>query len=257
MSPSLRNISKRTAEKARGAAEGSPVPAGQEPPSGETAATPVTAERGSMRKRVRRLGRMREVLLRELGALVVEMKRLGRDNPELVSRKADELVAIDEELRGLREALGERQTVEQVVVAGVAGSCARCGTLMATDDRFCASCGLAVVEPAAAGEAEPAGAGGAEPAGAGVAGAAGAEPVATVEPAAASEAEPAIAVPPPVTPETPRGAEAVPPPPAPVAAQALTPPPPPPAPEPPPPAPEAPARQHAQDELTATAPPKP
>src|SRR3954451_23849604 len=160
MSPSLKNISKRTAEKARSAAAGSTVPAGQEPPSPEDAAVPVTAERGSMRKRVRRLTRMREVLLRELGALVVEMRRLERENPELVSRKAAEVLVIDEQLRGLRGALGERQTVEQVVAAGVAGSCVRCGTLMATDDRFCSRCGLATAEPVAEpAAAEPATAG--------------------------------------------------------------------------------------------------
>jgi hypothetical protein len=150
MRPSLKNLPKRTAEKARTAAAGSPVPAGQEAPDAEAAATPITAERGAMRKRVRRLSRTREVLLREMGALVVEMRRLERDNPELIARKAAELLAIDEEMRGLREALGERQTVEQVVAAGVAGSCARCGTLRATDDRFCPRCGLAVAEVEAA-----------------------------------------------------------------------------------------------------------
>jgi hypothetical protein len=248
MSPSLKNIPTRTAEKARSAAAGSTVPAGQEPPSDEVAAAPVTVERGAMRKRVRKLGRMREVLLRELGALVVEMRRLGRDNPELVSRKADELVAIDVELRGLRDALGERQTVEQVVVAGVAGACTRCGTLMATDDRFCSRCGLAVAEPAA--EAEPAGAVEAEPA----VGVEPTAPAAAAESSASPAAEPAAAeavpVPPPVSPETPPGGEAVPPPPPPPVPTAEA------FPAPPPP-PESPSLQRAQDELTATAPPKP
>ena len=36
-----------------------------------------------MRKRARRLARLREVQLRELGALVVEMRRLDRENPEV------------------------------------------------------------------------------------------------------------------------------------------------------------------------------
>ena len=111
MRPSLKNLPKRTTEKARTAAAGSPVPAGQEAPAADAPPAPITVERGSMRKRVRRLGRIREVLLRELGALMVEMRRLGRDNPELIARKSAEIVAIDEELRGLREALGERQTV--------------------------------------------------------------------------------------------------------------------------------------------------
>src|SRR3954463_14371175 len=141
MSPSLKNISRRTADKARDAAAGSPVPAGQEPPAPDAVPAPVTAERGSMRKRVRRLTRMREVLLRELGALMVEMRRLERENPELVARKAAEVLSIDEQLRGLREALGERQTVEQVVAAGVAGSCGPLGALMGTHHPFFSPCG--------------------------------------------------------------------------------------------------------------------
>ncbi len=103
-----------------------------------------------MRRRARRLTRTREVLLRELGALVVEMRRLGRDNPDLIARKAAELSAIDEELRGLRTGLAERQTVEQIVVAGVSGSCTRCRTLLGTDDNYCPHCGLAVAQSPAA-----------------------------------------------------------------------------------------------------------
>lgn len=165
MRPSLTNITR----KARDAAAGSPVPAGQEPPppppppgEPEPPAEPTTAERGSIRKRARRLQRLREARLRELGALVTEMKRLDRENPELLQRKASELLALDEELRGLRTALGERQTVEHLVTAGVAGSCRRCDTLLATDDRFCPHCGLATkpeaapAEPEAEPEAKPA-----------------------------------------------------------------------------------------------------
>jgi hypothetical protein len=151
MRPSTKNLS----AKAHDAAAGSPVPAGQEPATGDAAPAPTTGERGSMRKRARRLARLREVQLRELGALVVEMRRLKRENPELVGRKAAELLALDEELRGLRRALGERETLERVVAAGVAGNCRRCDTLMATEDRFCPRCGLAVAEaPAPAQPAE-------------------------------------------------------------------------------------------------------
>jgi hypothetical protein len=156
MRPSLKNISKRTAERAREAAAGSSLPAGQDPPSPDARATPTTAERGAMRKRARRLARLREVQLRELGALVVEMRRLGRDNPDLLTRKALEAVGIDDELRRLRAALGERETVERVVAAGVAGTCERCATLLATEDRFCPHCGLAVAPRDRVAEAAPA-----------------------------------------------------------------------------------------------------
>lgn len=204
MRPSLTNLPKR----ARSAAEGSPVPAGQEPPAPEAAATPTTGDRSGMRKRMRRLRRTREVLLRELGALVVEMRRLGRENPELVERKTSELIAIDEELRGLQVALGERQTVATLVAAGVSGSCARCATLHGSDDRFCSRCGLAVDGSAdAAAVAEPVTGEGGEPA-------AGSE----ADGAAASAGPPAV-----------DGATAAP------APEAAAPPPPPP---PPPPAPE-------------------
>src|SRR4051794_16318318 len=169
MRPSLKNLS----AKAHDAAAGSPLPAGQEAPAEDAAPVPTTAERGSMRKRARRLTRLREVQLRELGALVVEMRRLGRENPELVARKAADLLALDEELRGLRGALGERETVTQVVAAGVSGACRRCDTLMGRDDRFCPHCGLGVEEvypavadavaPGEAAEAGPSEAGAMEP----------------------------------------------------------------------------------------------
>jgi hypothetical protein len=142
----MRRSFKNLSAKAHEAAAGSALPAGQEPAEDGAPAAPTTAERGSMRKRARRLTRLREVQLRELGALVVEMRRLGRENPELVARKAADLLVLDEELRGLRGALGQRETLEQVVAAGVAGTCRRCDTLMGSDDRFCPHCGLGVDE---------------------------------------------------------------------------------------------------------------
>jgi hypothetical protein len=191
MRPLRKNLPQRAAEKARAAAAGSPVPAGQEQPAPEAAAIPGSGQRAAMRRRARRLRRTREVQLRELGALVVEMRRLGRDNPELVARKTAEATAVDEELRGLRTALGERQTVEHVVAAGVSGSCARCGTLLGTDDRFCPQCGRPVAERAD---------------GAAAAGAAPAEPAAA-EPAAVAAAVPPPPPPPPAPPAEPPAPE--------------------------------------------------
>jgi hypothetical protein len=103
-----------------------------------------------MRRRARKSAHLREALVRELGELVVEMNRLGRRNDELITRKAREIQALDRQLDGLAEALGERRTVAQVTLAGIAGSCARCGTMLGTDDRFCSRCGKAVD-----GDAEP------------------------------------------------------------------------------------------------------
>jgi hypothetical protein len=254
MRPSLKNLS----TKAHDAAAGSALPAGQEPVADDTGApVPTTAERGSMRKRARRLTRLREVQLRELGALVVEMRRLGRENPELLARKAADLLVLDEELRGLRAALGERETLEQVVAAGVAGTCRRCDTLMGSDDRFCPHCGLGVDEVYPAPVVEPpAAAAGAGVSAEAVPGPEAAAPAPPPEAGASPAQEAAPAPPPPNAPAPPPSPEAAAPPARPEAAGAPPPPPP-----PPPAAPEAKdgaePKDRGQTELTATAPPQP
>src|SRR5947209_8027345 len=147
MRPSLKSLPGRALDKAHESASGSPVPAGQEPPPAEPPPTGGSRERAAIRRRARKLRRFREVRVRELGALVVEMNRLGRQNEELLRRKSAEISAIDRELDGLARALGSHVTIEQVVAAGVAGSCLGCGSLLGTDDRFCARCGRPVVPP--------------------------------------------------------------------------------------------------------------
>jgi hypothetical protein len=141
MRPSLKALRSRAAEKAHGAAAGSAPPAGQEPPPPVAAARPGAIERGNMRRRLRRSRRMREALLTELGALVMEMHRQRRQDPALLERKALEASVADREATGLARALEGRQTLGQVVAAGIAGGCRTCGALLATDDRFCARCG--------------------------------------------------------------------------------------------------------------------
>jgi hypothetical protein len=146
MRPSLSSL----ADKARETAAGSPTPAGQDAPSPEAAQRPGARERAAMRRRVRKVARLREALARELGGLLVEMERLGRRNDELLVRKAREIVLLDDELHGLRTALGERHTLERVVATGIAGSCRVCGSLLGTEDRFCSRCGTAAAEDAGA-----------------------------------------------------------------------------------------------------------
>ena len=141
-------------DKAHAAAAGSATPAGQEPPPPAGAARPGARERAAMRRRIRKAGRIREALVRELGTLVLEMERLDRRNDELVRRKGKEIEALDRELSGLAAALGRRQTLSSVVATGVAGSCAACGTLLGTEDRFCSRCGKPAADPD--GPAEPA-----------------------------------------------------------------------------------------------------
>ena len=102
---------------------------------------PSARERGRMRRRLRQQRRMREALLLDLGALVFELHRQGRREPELLQAKAAELSAVDQEVRALSHALEAEGTLQELVSAGIAGSCANCGSLLSTDARYCSACG--------------------------------------------------------------------------------------------------------------------
>ena len=112
-----------------------------------------------MRRRLRQQRRMREALLLDLGALVYELHRHSRREPELLQAKAAELTAVDQEVRGLAEALDADDSVLTLVAAGIAGSCESCGSLLSTDARYCGACGAPAVPaiggpaPAPAGQA--------------------------------------------------------------------------------------------------------
>src|SRR3954447_376531 len=76
---------------------------------------PGARERGRMRRRLREQRRMREALLLDLGALVFELHRHGRREPELLQAKASELSRVDAEVRGLSEALESDLGVVELV----------------------------------------------------------------------------------------------------------------------------------------------
>jgi hypothetical protein len=118
-------------------------PARPEPrrPARPEAATVGLGERGQMRRRTRHLRRLREVQLRDLGGFVVELRRLGRDRPELVEAKLRAAASTDEELRMLERALDGRASLRELREAGIGGACAECGAVHGSADRFCASCG--------------------------------------------------------------------------------------------------------------------
>lgn len=122
-----------------------------------------------MRRRLRQQTRIREALLVDLGALVYELHRHGRREPELLQAKASELTVVDQEVRALADALGAGESVLALVAAGIAGSCEHCGTLLSTDARYCSGCGAEAApslpgspprEPAAGAGAPGAGIGG-------------------------------------------------------------------------------------------------
>ena len=94
-----------------------------------------------MRRRLRILRRRREAMLLDLGALVLEMHRHGRFLPDSLQRRAAEAVGTDAELRSLSRALEAGSGDPDLVAAGIAGNCDRCGALHTLGSSYCAQCG--------------------------------------------------------------------------------------------------------------------
>jgi hypothetical protein len=80
-------------------------------------------------------------MLLDLGALVLEMHRHGRFLPDSLQRRAAEAVGTDAELRALSRALEAGDGDPDLVAAGVAGNCDRCGALHALGSSYCSQCG--------------------------------------------------------------------------------------------------------------------
>jgi hypothetical protein len=102
---------------------------------------PGFRERGRIRRRARYLRRLREVQLRDIGGLSLELHRFHRRRDDLVQQKVVAAAETDLELRALERALDERQTIRQLREAGIGGACAKCGAVHGSADRFCALCG--------------------------------------------------------------------------------------------------------------------
>jgi hypothetical protein len=108
------------------------------PPTG-----PSFRDRGRLRRRLRYLRRIRELGFRDLGGLVFDLDRFGRERQDLVRAKLDALAAIDRELRTLEVALDDVRPLEELEEPGIA-SCRACGALHGSEARFCPSCGTPV-----------------------------------------------------------------------------------------------------------------
>jgi hypothetical protein len=147
------------------------LPAGLEPEELRSP-RPATERRARLRRRMRYLRRVRELLLRDLGGLVYEIHRAAsgdRAHQEtLVQAKAERIAALDGELYALEERLGSGHPETVLREPGVGGACPACGELHASDARFCSACGRPLTGRAAAmataserraaeGEAEPPG----------------------------------------------------------------------------------------------------
>src|SRR5205823_13438213 len=97
--------------------------------------------RGRARRRLRYLRQLRELQLRDLGGLVLDLYRFGERRDDLVRAKLDAIIAGDKERHSLEELLDDRRRTYEVRQPGVGGTCPTCGDFHATDARFCAHCG--------------------------------------------------------------------------------------------------------------------
>jgi hypothetical protein len=108
---------------------------------------PTTRGRGRLRKRLRHVRRVRELLLRDLGGLVYEVHRTGSgqgDGERLVSEKVARLQLLDTEVRDLEGRLDDRSGELLLREPGIGGTCRSCGELFGSEANFCANCGAPV-----------------------------------------------------------------------------------------------------------------
>jgi hypothetical protein len=122
------------------------LPAGLDP--GElTFAPPGSARRGKLRRRLRYLRHVRELLLRDLGGFTYEVHRTAGATPQeghrkLADAKANRIAALDAEVGAIEARLGVAHVETVLREPGIGGTCPECGELYASDARFCARCGL-------------------------------------------------------------------------------------------------------------------
>jgi hypothetical protein len=108
-------------------------------------------DRGRLRRRLRFLRRARELAYRDIGGLIFDMRRFGRNRQDLLDAKLGALGAVDHELRALERVLDDRRPIHELREPGIS-SCPRCGALHDSEANFCPHCGLQLGGPRAMGE---------------------------------------------------------------------------------------------------------
>jgi hypothetical protein len=130
------------------------LPAGVDPH--DLASAPAaSARRGKLRRRLRYLRQVRELLLRDLGGFTYEIHRTAGGTAEdpqrrLSAAKAERLSALDAEVLALESRLGEPHSGTLLREPGIGGTCPECGELHASDAHFCSRCGTPLDDKARA-----------------------------------------------------------------------------------------------------------
>jgi hypothetical protein len=135
---------------------GRDLPAGVDPR--ELAAVPSSTRRGRLRRRLRYLRAVRELLLRDLGGFYYEAQRSeGGVEPHrrLLDAKTARLATLDTEVRELEGRLAVPHPETVLRQPGIGGTCPECGELHASDARFCSRCGTQLTGRRAAASAPP------------------------------------------------------------------------------------------------------
>jgi zinc-ribbon domain len=121
------------------------LPAGVDPHD-LAGATAASARRGKLRRRLRYLRHVRQLLLRDLGGFTYEVHRTAGGTAQepqrrLAAAKAQRISALDAEVLALESRLGEPHAEALLREPGIGGTCPECGELHASDAHFCSRCG--------------------------------------------------------------------------------------------------------------------
>jgi len=127
---------------------------------GDALDSPGFASRPKLRRRLRYLRKLRELLLRDLGGFVFDARRFQRPRDDLVAAKIQRLAGLDKEIGALESALEDRRPFLELREPGIGGMCERCGAFFSSTSRFCSECGASLGAqghsvPAAAGPPPP------------------------------------------------------------------------------------------------------
>ena len=106
--------------------------------------SPGFAGRPKLRRRLRYLRKLRELLLRDLGGFVFDARRFQRPRDDLVAAKIQRLAGVDTEIGALESALDDRRPLLELREPGIGGMCERCGAFFSSTSRFCSECGASL-----------------------------------------------------------------------------------------------------------------
>jgi len=106
--------------------------------------SPGFAGRPKLRRRLRYLRKLRELLLRDLGGFVFDARRFQRPRDDLVAAKIQRLAGVDKEIGALESTLDDRRPLLELREPGIGGMCERCGAFFSSTSRFCSECGASL-----------------------------------------------------------------------------------------------------------------